>query len=69
MQKTLMFTYLGENGTITTPIYLEGAYSVKKYSLVADEGKVLTRDGVNFVESIYVSEDEVSLWREVPGQK
>ena len=29
MKKTIIYTYLGTNGTITTPIHLEGIYSVK----------------------------------------
>jgi hypothetical protein len=39
MQKELRYLYLGENGTVLTPIKLEGIYSVKKYLLIAEEGK------------------------------
>lgn len=69
MKKTLMYTYLGKNGTLTTPIFIEGAYCVTKCFLIADQGKLLTKDGINFTEQVTVPEDEVSLWKEVPGQK
>ena len=69
MKKCLMYTYLGKNGVLTTPIFIEGAYCVTKCLLTADEGKWLTGDGVNFTEQITVPEDEVSQWREVSGQK
>ena len=36
MKKTLCYTYLGENGTLTSPIHLLGIYSIKKYELIAD---------------------------------
>lgn len=65
MKKTIIYTYLGTNGTITTPIHLEGIYSVKKYSLVADENKVLTKDGINTYGHIIVSEDELEQWYEI----
>jgi len=65
MTKTIYYTYLGENGTVTTPIYLEGIFSVKKYLLAADDNKVLTKDGIHFVEHIYVSEKDIPLWYEI----
>ena len=42
MRKETYYTYLGENGTITTPVFLEGIYSIKKYRLIADKNKKLT---------------------------
>ena len=69
MIKRVTYTYLGTNGVLTTPIHLEGIYSVKKITLSADDGKVLTKDNKNFVKKITVSsEEEASLWREVTGQ-
>lgn len=65
MIKTKMYTYLGTNGTLVTPIHLPNVYSVKKYSLNADEGKKLTSDGKTFVYSIIVNENEVDRWYEV----
>ena len=73
MTKLVTYTYLGTNGTLTTPIHLEGIYSVKKIVLTADEGKKLTKDNINLVDRVTVrSDEEVELWKEVSipsGQK
>lgn len=69
MFKQITYTYLGTNGILTTPIHLEGIYSVKKIILSAEDGKALTKDNKNFVKKVTVSsEEEASLWREVTGQ-
>ena len=66
MKKTIMYRYLGTNGVIDSPVYLEGIYSVKSISLVADEGMALTRDGKDLVKSVRVAnEEEAAQWREV----
>lgn len=65
MKQTTMYRYLGVNGVIDSPVLLEGIYSVKSISLVADEGKVLTKDNKTFVHSVRVSESEVAQWKEV----
>lgn len=65
MQKNVLYQYLGTNGTICSPVHLEDIFFVRKYSLSADEGKRLTKDGKNFVETIIVPEDEVKDWKEV----
>ena len=66
MKKTIMYRYLGVNGVIYSPVYLEGIYSVKSITLVADEGKVLTKDNKTFVKSAKVAnEEEAALWKEV----
>lgn len=64
MTKEKIYTYLGVNGTITSPVYLEGIYSVKKIRLIADEGKILS-NGDKRISSITVQEDEVSNWTEI----
>jgi hypothetical protein len=64
MTKTIIYTYLGTNGTLSTPIYLEGIYSVKNYNLIADKDKQLTKDGKHFYNSITVPENEVDQWYE-----
>jgi hypothetical protein len=56
MKKILYYTYLGTNGTITSPVHLEGIYSVKKYQLTADDDKFLTKDGKNLYSFITVGE-------------
>lgn len=69
MIKQITYTYLGTNGTLVTPIHLEGIYSVKKIILIAEKGKMLTKDFINFVPKIAVnSEEEVNLWEEI-GQE
>lgn len=66
MTKTLLYTYLGTNGTITSPVHLEGIYSIKKYRLVADTNKVLTSDGgVTTAKMVTIPENELDLWKEI----
>ncbi len=65
MLKTPIYTYLGTNGTLTTPIHLEGIYSIVKYQLEAEGDKFLTRDGETFVKTVLCTESEVALWKEV----
>lgn len=64
MLKVIEYTYLGTNGTLTTPIHLEGIYSIKKYRLIADKNKVLT-NGKDKVKVITLLEDEVPFWYEI----
>lgn len=64
MTKQNIYTYLGVNGIITSPVYLEGIYSIKKVQLIADAGKILT-NGQTKISSIIVPEDEVSNWTEI----
>lgn len=64
MTKQKIYTYLGVNGTIVSPVYLEGIYSICKVRLVADEGKQLT-NGEKVVSSILVPEMEVNDWSEI----
>lgn len=68
MRKTLYYTYLGVNGTITSPVLLEGIYAVKKYQLIASDGKVLTKDNKNYVDSIMIPESDLELWKEVDSK-
>jgi hypothetical protein len=66
MTKQVTYTYLGTNGVLTTPVHLEGIYSVKKIVLIAEEGKMLTQDNKTFVRKTAVkSEEEIALWKEV----
>lgn len=65
MTKTIIYTYLGTNGTISTPIHLEGIYSIKNYSLIADNDKLLTKDGINTYGHVTVPESEISQWYEI----
>lgn len=65
MIKTPLYTYLGTNGTITSPIHLEDIYYTVKYRLEADSNKFLTKDGINLVKMVVVPADEVDEWKEV----
>ena len=65
MTQSMRYTYLGLNGTIESPVYLEGIYSVKKIFLCADDDKLLTKDGKIFVPSVTILESELDKWYEV----
>ena len=69
MKKEVLYTYLGTNGTITSPVHLEDTYYIRKIRLAADEGKLLTKDYETFYHTRVVPEEEVSLWTEVIGQE
>ena len=68
MTKTVLYTYLGTNGTITSTVHLEDIYYIRKDRLVADARNSLTKDVKTFVQSVTIPEDELDEWREV-GQK
>jgi len=66
MIKTPLYTYLGTNGTITSPVHLEDIYYVLRYRLEAEQNKMLTNnDGKTLVKKVLVSADEVDQWKEV----
>lgn len=70
MTKEVLYTYLGTNGTVTTTVHLEDIYYVRKYRLTAEKGKRLTQDGIRFVNSVVIPEEDLGLWKEVAiGQK
>jgi len=65
MTKQVMYMYLGTNGTICTPVHLEDIYYIRKYRLVADEEKKLTKDGIKFTCTAIIPEEELDEWYEV----
>jgi len=65
MTKTPIYTYVGTNGIITSPVHLEGIPSIVKYRLEADTNKFLTKDNKSFVKMITVFADDVDDWKEV----
>ena len=65
MTKEILYTYLGTNGTITSPVHLEDIYYTRKVRLTADAGKQLTKDDVNYSSVVTIPEEEVDLWKEV----
>lgn len=68
MKKIAYYTYLGTNGTITSPIHLEDIYYTKKYKLVADQGCELKNKDNKTCYSVMVPEREVDEWIEINGQ-
>lgn len=64
MTKENIYTYLGVNGTITSPVYLEGIYSVKKIRLIAAKDKWLT-NGEIICNSITIPESDLDKWYEI----
>ena len=64
MRKVKMYRYIGSNGIVTTPVFLEDVKHYSYYSLSADNKKILT-NGVETKYFVDVSEEEVSLWREI----
>ena len=72
MKKQVYYTYMGTNGTITSPVHLEDIYYIRKIKLFAETGFSLTKDYKNYVSSVLVPEDEVDEWQEIKmpaGQK
>ena len=65
MTKVTQYLYLGENGTILSPVKLTEILCVKKYELIAQKYHYLTKDGVNFYDSVIVPASDLDLWYEV----
>lgn len=65
MTVTVLYNYIGTNGTILSPVHLEDIYYIRRLRLGAEEGKKLTKDGKNFVTAIVIPEDELEQWREI----
>ena len=65
MTKTVLYKYLGTNGTIVSPVHLEGVYYIRQIKLTAKTGKQLTKDFYNYHASVVVPEEEVDEWKEV----
>lgn len=64
MTKYELYRYLGVNGVIESPIYIEGVYCIKLCKLVASSGHLLT-NGLERVQTITVPIAEVDEWTEV----
>lgn len=65
MTTEILYTYLGTNGIVTTPVHLEGITAMKKYRIRPEQGKSLTNGTITTTESVVCSEEEVSTWKEV----
>ena len=66
MTKRVLYRYLGTNGVIESPIFLEDIYYVRVNVLTADEGKILT-DGVSKKKTIRCSDEDLNKWKEILG--
>ena len=64
MIKELLYTYLGTNGTITSPVHLEDIYYVRKLKLTADKGKVLVKGDFKTYSAV-IAEEELDDWKEI----
>lgn len=68
MTKILHYLYMGENGSILSPVRLPDVYHIKKYKLVAGPNCQIT-NGIESHTTVVVPESEVDLWYEVRGQE
>lgn len=68
MTQTKYYTYLGENGSITSPVFLPNIYSICKVQLEADEGFMLT-NGQKTVKAVLVPEREINDWTEIQANQ
>lgn len=64
MTKTVLYQYIGTNGTILSPVHLEDVYYIRKLSLAADNGYILT-NGETYRKHITIPEDDFDLWIEI----
>lgn len=72
MIQQVYYTYVGTNGTITSPVHLEDIYYIRKIKLIAEDGFSLTKDYKTYLQEALVPEDEVDQWHEIKmpaGQK
>lgn len=65
MTQEFLYTYLGTNGTVTTPIHLEGIPAMKSVRVTPAIGKKLTNGVKVTTEAVVVSEAEAASWREI----
>ena len=66
MTKRKMYRYVGYNGSVTTPVLLEGINHLEMVELRAGDGCYLT-DGQRKVISVVVPVDDATNWIEVKG--
>lgn len=60
-----LYTYLGTNGTVTTPIHLEGVPAMVQIRVKPEIGKKLTDGKTVVTDAVVVSESEVANWKEI----
>ena len=62
-----LYVYTGDNGVITTPVFLENVPSIKKLRLIADDGKILTNGSIQ-VPTIVIPESKFDAWSEIKNK-
>ena len=62
-----LYVYTGDNGVITTPVFLENVPSIKKLRLIADDGKILTNGSIE-VPTIVIPESKFDAWSEIKNK-
>jgi hypothetical protein len=65
MKKQKLYRYIGRNGEITSPIFLEDAKHIPLMELRPEAGYVLTNGNVTREYFVVVHIDEVNEWTEV----
>ena len=65
MIKNLQYLYLGENGSILSPVKLTEIHCVKKYRLIAEANHKLTKAGKHLYSAVTIPESDINLWYEV----
>lgn len=69
MIKEKMYRYTGVNGSLTTPILLEGIKSIQIYKLTADQDKMLQNSITDDIRRfVYVLPEEINEWVEINNQ-
>ena len=64
MKKRKMYKYIGRNGSITSPILLDGIQYIPLMELRSEPGYVLTNGSIT-KNNLVVHVDEVNEWTEV----
>ena len=64
MTHNVVYRYLGINGVVQTPVFIEGANGLKVNVLIADASKMLT-DGKQQKHQVFVSDQDVDKWKEI----
>ena len=65
MKKRKLYKYIGRNGEITSPVFLEDIKYIALMELQPEEGYVLTDGSITRKYAIVVHVDEVEEWSEV----
>ena len=65
MKKRKLYKYIGRNGEITSPVFLEDIKYIALMELQPEEGYVLTDGSTTRKYAIVVHVDEVEEWSEV----